>query len=94
MDRVQMFLVVVALLDVPCVFLPFMLMELGSAYFYLARFVVIPSGAIPLCIGGWVVLRKGPARIALPAACLILVICASFDSFFFWILGGGGMGRW
>jgi hypothetical protein len=93
-DRLQMFLVLVVLLDVPCVFLPFMLMELGSAYLYLLRFVVIPSGAIPLFIGGWVALRKGPARISLPAACLLLVICASFDSFFFWILAGGGLGRW
>jgi len=84
-DRLQMLLVLVVLLDLPCVFLPFMLMELGSAYLYLARFVVIPSGAIPLFIGGWVGLREGPARISLPAACLVLVICAcaSFDLFFF-----------
>lgn len=93
-DRLQMFLVLVVLLDVPCVFLPFVLMGLGSAYLQLLRFVVIPSGAIPLFVGSWIALHKGPARISLPASCLILVICASFDFFFFLILGGGGIRRW
>jgi hypothetical protein len=44
--------------------------------------LIILGGALPLLAGGLVALRKGPARIAMSVACLLLVICWSF---FYWL---------
>jgi hypothetical protein len=43
-----------------------------------AKAMVILSGAVPLVAGGMVALCKGPARIAMPVACLLLVVYWSF----------------
>jgi hypothetical protein len=86
-DRFQMFLVLIVLLDIPYIFLPFFIPEWQwpSAGAILPKVAVILGGAVPLFTGGWVALRKGPVRISLPAACLILVLCASFVFYVFFI---------
>jgi hypothetical protein len=47
-----------------------------------AKAVVILSGAVPLVAGGMVALRRGPARIAMPVACLLLVVFWSAAYYF------------
>jgi hypothetical protein len=44
--------------------------------------LIILGGTLPLLAGGLIALRKGPARIAMSVACLLLVICWSF---FYWV---------
>jgi hypothetical protein len=79
-DRFQVLLVIIVALDIPCVFSPFLvpLWNAIGAHGMYERVVVILSGVVPLVAGGLVALRKGPIRIAMPVACLLLVLCASF----------------
>jgi len=93
LDRRQLLLVVVVLLCAPCVFLPPMLSVFAPTYIFATRFIVMLGGVIPFFIGSWVALRKGPIRISLPLACLVLVVIASFEYWIFWLLLGG-TSRW
>jgi len=93
LDRRQLLLVVVVLLCVPCVFLPPMLSVFAPTYIFATRFIVMLGGVIPFLVGSWVALRKGPMRISLPLACIVLVVIASFEYWIFWLLLGG-TSRW
>ncbi len=95
-DRKQMFLILIVLLDIPCVFLPLLMAVLAPAYIYAMAMpmIVILGGVIPVFIGSWVALRKGPIRISLPLACFVLVVIASFEYWTFWILPRVALRGW
>jgi len=70
-----------------------MLSVFAPTYIFATRFIVMLAELFPFFIGSWVALRKGPIRISLPLACLVLVVIASFEYWIFWLLLGG-TSRW
>src|SRR5215467_3245413 len=93
-DRKQMFLILIVLLDIPCVFLPLIMSALAPVYIYAMPWLVLLGGVIPIFVGGWVALRKGPIRISLSLACLILIVIGSFELWTFWILPRFALHGW
>ena len=94
-DRFRMLLHTIASFDF-CVFAVSVLTgfyfswisRLGTPW---AESFVIFCAAVPLAAGGAAALRKGPSRIAFPAACLLLVVCWSFIYWISFLLDAPGV---
>jgi hypothetical protein len=93
LDRRQLWLILLVLFCMPCVFLPPALSAFAPAYIFAAGIIMPFGGVVPFFVGSWVALRKGPVRVTLPLACLILVVVAGFEFFTFW-LWFGATRRW